>query len=387
MIIERAFVYDAGDDVKEPSFSLASVRVEGSLIKEVSLNDIKPFPGEEVFSGSGLYLIPGLIDLHIHGFYGNSCSSADLSSLVSLGRALARCGVTGYLPTFSAMPLDRLERAISTYLPLIDTYDASQGARPFGFHLEGPFLNPEKKGAMDRAYLRLPSQEDLDLFCSWTHGKLRILTLAPELSGALLLIRSAALRGVNISLGHTNATETEARAAVQAGARRVTHTYNAMRALNHREPGILGAALTESSLQCELIADLVHVNETACRILYACKGYRRVTLVSDACDLAGLSAEDLPEDLPYILRDAAYLKDGTLCGSTGSVMRGVRNMIKLNVSPAKAVYMASTAPAKELGLEDRLGVIQAGAFADLVLLSRDLEIQRVFLSGKPYALI
>ncbi|MBQ7049112.1 MAG: amidohydrolase family protein, partial [Firmicutes bacterium] len=188
--------------------------------------------------------------------------------------------------------------------------------------------------------------------------------------------------GIQVSMGHSEATYECAGKAVDRGASRMTHTFNAMRPLDHRESGVLGAVLMDDRVQCEMIADFVHVSPEVCMMIYKLKGADKVTLISDSCSLAGLKQEDLPSDMPYIIGKAAYLKNGTLCGSVGTVMTCVRNMVSVGVPLEEAVKMASLNPARDLRVDDRLGSIEVGKWATFVLVDDDLNVKAVYVKGK-----
>ena len=235
---------------------------------------------------------------------------------------------------------------------------------------------------MNAEYMQLPSKELLDAYLAEGGDLIRLMTLAPELEGTREFAEYAAEKGVTLSMGHTFATRQEALNAADWGIHRATHTFNAMRPLDHRESGVLGAVLMDDRVQCEMIADFVHVSPEVCQMIYKLKGADRVTLISDSCSLAGLKQEDLPEDMPYIIGKAAYLKNGTLCGSVGTVMTCVRNMVSVGVPVEEAVKMASLNPARDLRVDDRLGSIEVGKWATFVLVDNDLNVKAVYVKGK-----
>ncbi len=333
----------------------------------------------DVVSYQGLKLIPGLIDTHMHGYYGKQCSSKDPEDLAVISYRLALEGVTGYAATISTSPD---ERALAGIRSCRLAAEKDEGSQLLAIHMEGPFMNPVKKGAMNAEYMQLPSKELLDAYLNEGGDLIRLMTMAPELEGTQEFAEYAIKKGVTLSMGHTFATRQEAMNAVTWGIRRATHTFNAMRPLDHRESGVLGAVLMDDSVQCEMIADFVHVSPEVCQMIYKLKGADRVTLISDSCSLAGLKQEDLPEDMPYIIGKAAYLKNGTLCGSVGTVMTCVRNMISIGVPVEEAVKMASYNPARDLGVEDHLGSIDVGKWATFVLVDDELNVKAVYVKGK-----
>ena len=328
-------------------------------------------------------LIPGLIDVHMHGYYGTACSCPDAEEIRNIGRHLAKEGVTGYAPSISSTYDDKALAGIDANVKAIDLEkEELTGSRILGIHMEGPFLNPVKKGAMNEKAIKLPDPALFQQYLAHAKGNLKIMTMAPEMEGALSLAKEAAASGVKISMGHTNATYEEAKNGIAAGMNRATHTFNAMRSLNHRESGILGAVLTDDFVECEMISDFVHVTPEVCLMIYRLKGADRITVISDSMQLAGLRQEDLPKDLPVILGKAAYLKNGTLCGSIGTVMTGVRNLYSIGIPLNDCIKMASYNPARDLGREEETGSIRIGKKADLVLINDDLKVKRVFVLGK-----
>lgn len=333
----------------------------------------------DVVSYQGLKLIPGLIDTHMHGYYGKQCSSMDPEDLAVISYRLALEGVTGYAATISTSPD---ERALAGIRSCRLAAEKDEGSQLLAIHMEGPFMNPVKKGAMNAEYMQLPSKELLDAYLAEGGDLIRLMTLAPELEGTREFAEYAAEKGVTLSMGHTFATRQEALNAADWGIHRATHTFNAMRPLDHRESGVLGAVLMDDRVQCEMIADFVHVSPEVCQMIYKLKGADRVTLISDSCSLAGLKQEDLPEDMPYIIGKAAYLKNGTLCGSVGTVMTCVRNMVSVGVPVEEAVKMASLNPARDLRVDDRLGSIEVGKWATFVLVDNDLNVKAVYVKGK-----
>lgn len=318
---------------------------------------------DEVLDVFGCVVAPGLVDLHVHAAGGAPCQGPR-ADLPAVSRALAGDGVTSYLATAFAAPLAELHDLVTGPRP-------SAGARCVGVHLEGPWLSPQAAGAQPPSALRAPDvAEALALVDA---GDVRCVTVAPELPGALDLVRALADRGVRVSLGHSTASYAEGVAAVRAGATGVTHCFNALSPLTGREPGLVGLALTEPGLVVEVIADGVHVHPASVRALVAARGPDGVALVSDCVDGCGPDA---------LVRDGDVLRlpDGTLAGSALSLSAAVRHVVSWGVPLGDALAMASTTPARALGLDVAL---QPGAVADVVVLDADLRVRHVLVGGVP----
>lgn len=363
----------------DPSVTFQPTVKLRDLVRDSSL-----LSGNAIVDGEGLYLLPGLIDVHMHGYGGFSCEDRETMKLLSVGKRLAKKGVTSYAATVSTDPIDKMVEDIRGIVRAMKAWTPKEGSRILGIHSEGPFMNPEKKGAMNANYMDLPTIEAFESLYEAGEGELRLMTLAPERKGALNVIAHGVSRWVHMSMGHTNATYQETLNGFRAGITRATHTFNAMRSLSHRESGPLGAILTEPDIQCELIGDFVHVAPEVCKLLYQLKGSEHITLISDACQAAGLSTEELPPEIPIVITNAAYLPNGTLCGSTCSVLECVKNMTTLGIKLEDAVRMASLNPARDLGLDGETGSLDIGKKADFFLSDGDLCVASTFIEGELY---
>jgi N-acetylglucosamine-6-phosphate deacetylase len=332
----------------------------------------------------GRWLLPGFVDAHVHGGGGAQCNTADPADVHTVAAFHARHGTTALLATTVAAPIDDL----LTSLRAIRTAAADPrpgAAEVLGAHLEGPFLSLGRPGAMEPEHFLAPDPGVLARLLE--HGGVRSMTLAPESPGALALIEQATRAGVLVSMGHTDATDAQARAAVAAGARATTHLFNAMRPLRHRDPGILGASLDLDAVTCELICDGLHVDPVAVRLAVRLKGPDRLMLVTDAMEAAGLP------DGPYRLgaRDVTVTGgrvtlpgQSTIAASTLTMDRALANVVAFcGVSVPDAARMASTTGAQLLGITDRKGVIAPGRDADLVVLDPDLSLRGVLVRGEP----
>jgi N-acetylglucosamine-6-phosphate deacetylase len=333
------------------------------------------------------YLLPGFIDLQVNGAYGIDVMAASAAGLLELAHCLARDGTTSWMPTVITAPLDQIERADAAIDEAMGLEAKRAGRNAFGativgMHLEGPFISPTRRGAHPPFTLE-PKGEALERILQLR--SLRMITLAPEIDGAMEAIRRLTARGVAVALGHSDATYEKALAAVEAGARAVTHTFNAMRPLHHREPGLIGAALTHSKLYPSVIADGVHVHPAALALV--CRS-PNAFLVSDRVTPAGSDVAS-PTSLfgsqingVRIEGGAARLPDGTLAGATASILDGIILLLRNSlIDPAATVGLSSGAAAELPRLAGR-GRIAPRARADLVLLDRDWRIKAVFIAGR-----
>jgi len=326
---------------------------------------------------------PGFIDSHVHGARGRDVMDGTVESLAAMSAALAAHGTTSFLATTLSAPYSDTEHALRAYAA--HHCRIAEGALPIGVHMEGPYLNPVRKGTHDASFLRQTDVPAFTRFLEASGNTVRKITVAPEMDHGLELIREASARGIQVSLGHSDATLDEARAAVEAGARQATHTFNAMRPFHQREPGILGLVLTDERVYTEVIADGVHVHFAALGLLLRLKGPERTILVTD-----GTSAVDMP-DGRYPLGDKQIVlergecrdPDGTLAGSVLTLDRAVRNLVSvLRVPLCDALTAASATPARSLGLGGRKGVIAPGADADLVFLDEELRVVKTMVAGR-----
>jgi N-acetylglucosamine-6-phosphate deacetylase len=358
-----------------------AVIIEDERIAEVGRADeLPPPPSARELPASDLLLAPGFIDLQINGAFGHDFTE-DPSSIWEVAAQLPRYGVTAFLPTVITSPLETIAAAQAVVCGDPPEYFA--GAMPVGLHLEGPFLNPRKRGAHNPKYLRLP---DLEAITRWTPEEgVRMVTIAPELPGALDVIEALTAQGVVVSAGHSMATMQDARAGFDAGITYGTHLFNAMPAMDHREPGLVGALLSEPDAVVGLIVDGVHVHPDMVALVSRSTDCGRISLVTDA--MAGLG---MPPGT-YRLSDhdvtvdgkSARLADGTLAGSVLSLDKALRNMMRYTgCSPAEAVAAVTEVPAALLGVECSMGRIAPGLCADMVLLTRDLEVIMTIAAGQ-----
>ncbi|MFZ0287450.1 MAG: N-acetylglucosamine-6-phosphate deacetylase [Candidatus Sulfotelmatobacter sp.] len=333
-------------------------------------------------------LAPGFVDIHVHGGAGLDVMRASPAELPRLNKFLTTHGVTGYFPTTVAAPLDQtcaaLEQiadAIESAQPLGTNGDLVQ-ARPLGIHLEGPFLSHKRRGVHPPENLVEPTLQIFERFWQASRGHVRMMTIAPELPGAIEVIAEAARRNVCVSIGHSDAVMETARAAVKAGARHATHTFNAMRPLDHREPGILGEALTSEELSADIIADGIHVAPEVVKLFLKAKGIEHAVLITDATAAAGMPDGTYRlGPIQVEVKNGRCTSDGKLAGSVLTMDRAVRNVVQFaNWSLQDAVRAATLNPTRAVGLAHH-GRLTPGAEANLVVLGPDGEVKRTIVRG------
>lgn len=374
VISPKGEIDDAGILVRDGVIEFAGPRTAVEL----------PSGAEEV-NAIELTAIPGFVDVHIHGAGGRDVMEADDSALGTITARLAKFGTTSLLATTVTASADDTCRAVEGISKFISRQYQTTEARAeiLGIHFEGPFISKARRGAQPGEFIQQPSAEVLQRFLQAASGNARIMTMAPELPGAMPCIDAARSLGLVVSIGHTDATYEQARAAVAHGAHHATHVYNAMRPFTHRDPGVIGAVLTTPEVTAELIADGVHVDEIAMKLLLKAKGAEGVILVSD-----GISATGMP-DGKYMLGGIEVTMTGGICrtaegnlaGSTLTLDRALRNIVNLGTPLADAVRMLTLNPATLLGIEFKKGALRTGADADIILLNDSLEITSVWARG------
>jgi N-acetylglucosamine-6-phosphate deacetylase len=332
-------------------------------------------------------LVPSYFDIHIHGCAGHDVMEATPDSLNAIGSYLAGRGVGAYLPTTVTSTRDETLRSLAGLAVEMKRLqvEVPVGATPLGIHLEGPFLSHSKRGVHTDSLLEAPSIALFDRFWQASEGRIQLMTIAPELPGATELITHATQLGVRCSLGHSNAKVCEAQAAVQAGASSATHTFNAMTAIDHREPGLAAFVLDDSSLFAEIICDGIHVNPVMVRLYFKAKGKDKIILVTD-----GMSATGMPDgvymlgEMEVEVHDGRCTSHGVLAGSVLTLDRAVRNFMEFTGAGLEvAVAAASRNPSRLMGLEDTWGSLEPGRVANLTVLSPELEVVQTFLAGRP----
>jgi len=363
--------------------------VEDGMITEISSRSAKEIPNNIArVDFDEAAIAPGYVDIHMHGGTGLDVMSASQAELPRLGKFLATHGVTGYFPTTVAAPLDQTCAALERLAAAIEAGTADSNgdsvqARPLGIHLEGPFLSHKRRGVHPPENLVLPSIAIFERFWRASRGHVRMLTIAPELPGALEVIAEAARRNVCVSIGHSDAEMPIAQAAVSAGARHATHTFNAMRPLDHRDPGILGEVLTNSQIGADIIADGIHVSPAIVKLFLQAKGVERAVLITDAIAAAGMpDGRYQLGPIQVDVKDGKCTTDGRLAGSTLTMDRAVRNVTQFsNWSLRDAVRAATLNPARAVGLAKHHGILASGVEATFVVLSPAGEVLRTVVRG------
>lgn len=361
--------------------------VEDGVIADIASRSSKEFPANSQFADFGeAVFVPGFFDIHIHGGAGLDVMRASPHELPHLGQFLAAHGVTGYFPTTVAAPLDATCTALGRLAEAIDktSTGGDRSARPLGIHLEGPFLSHKRRGVHPPEYLAEPTPEIFDRLWQAARGHVRMLTIAPEIPGAIEVIAEAARRKVCVSIGHSDAELSTAQAAVTAGARHATHTFNAMRPLDHRDPGIIGEVLTDDRLTADLIADGIHVAPPVVKLFLQAKGKELAVLITDA-----ISATGMPDGryqlgpIQVDVKDGKCTSGGSLAGSVLTMDRAVRNVMQFSDwSLRDAVRAATLNPANAAGFGGSRGVLERGAVADFVVLSPSGEVVKTIVGGR-----
>jgi N-acetylglucosamine-6-phosphate deacetylase len=371
--------------------------VEQGRVLEISARSSRQLPaGVSVSDFGGATIAPGYVDLHLHGSAGYDVMDDDAEALPAIEQLLTRHGVTSYFPTtvtasidVTLRALERLAHAIETRERQLDRQNANDKNRavPLGIHLEGPFISHARRGAHPPEHLLAPSLASFERFWQAARGRIRMMTIAPELEEAPEVIAEAARRGVCVSMGHSDADFAAAERGIQAGAHHATHTFNAMRplshnTLDHRSPGILGAVLTDRRVNADIIADGIHLDPAIVKLVAHAKGSEQTVLITDA-----ISATGMPDgryrlgSFEVDVRDGKCTLDGKLAGSVLTMDRAIRNLARFaEWTLPQAVTAASRNPARVARIPNK-GVLAVGADADFVVLSSDGEVLRTFVGG------
>ncbi len=374
-------IYGATIYIPHEQIMDGAILIEGGIIQQVgSTRDMLHTADAQLVNATSLFLAPGFIDLQFNGGFGHYFTS-DPDSIWLVAAELPRFGVTPFIPTVITSPLKIFSKAQNSLAH--GNTSGKSGATPLGLHFEGPFLNPLKIGAHNPEYLCLPS---LDAITDWSpENGVRLVTLAPELPGALELVERLTTRGIVVSAGHSMATYAEALAGLDTGIRYGTHLFNAMRPLEHRQPCVVGALLSDSRCVVGIIPDGIHLHPAIVELVWAVKGSERLTLVTDAMAAFGMPPGHYQIDHREVTVTEidARLPDRTLAGSVISLDEALRNFIAFTQSPLSEVLKTITlTPATLLGMDDQRGQIVPGYIADLVLLNPDLVVTQTIVGGQ-----
>jgi N-acetylglucosamine-6-phosphate deacetylase len=369
MIIKNALVY-----TEDGSFTKQDIYLEGEYIVTTGQEQ------SEEYDAEGLYLIPGLTDLHFHGCVGYDFCDGTPEAIRAMAEYQAANGITTIAP--ATMTLD--DERLTAIFKNAAAYPSERGAILTGIKMEGPYLSLAKKGAQNPKYLRRPDAAHFRRMQELSGGLIKILAIAPEEEGAMECIEELKDEVV-ISLAHTTADYATAWRAFQMGASHLTHLYNAMPAFSHRSPGVIGAAFDSEHVKVELICDGVHVDPSVVRATFKMFGEERIILISDSMMATGLKdgKYSLGGQDVTVTGNKATLADGTIAGSATNLMQCMRIAVSFGIPLTTAINCAAVNPAKEIGIYDKYGSITPGKYANLVLLNKELEPVQVFLKGKP----
>lgn len=352
-----------------------------TAIKERKVMDIPA--GVEVIDAGNGFVVPGFIDIHIHGGGGSDVMDGGYEAVKQVATTHSRFGTTAFLPTTMTMSKDKI---IGSLKSIHEAFIKGTGAAEIlGVHLEGPYISSEKKGAQKEKDIKKASTREFLEFNKASGNLIRLITIAPEMPGAIDFIRWLHKQGVIVSVGHSNATYKQVQEGIKAGLTHVTHTFNAMRGFNHREPGVVGAALSSPKLILEMIADGIHLHPVAMKILIKIKEIGKIVLITDAMRAASKpeGTYNLGGQEVTVVRGQARLKDGTLAGSVLTMDKAVCNMVdKVGVSLTEAIQMATASPARCLGVESKKGSLEPGKDADIVILNKKLKVELTMVKGK-----
>lgn len=339
--------------------------------------------GTEEIDVNGCYVFPGFVDTHIHAAMGESLMDAHGDTLKIICEFEAQMGTTSIIASVAGLQKPLMEEMVR-YVAVESGHLTDRSARVMGIHLEGPFFSETYRGGFLPECIRKPSVEEIDSLCLAGKGMVRIVSLSPELEGAIPMIRYLTGKGITVALGHTAATYEEAGRAFEAGASRVTHMFNAMSPLNHREPGMVGAAMIYDGVSCELICDLFHVHPDVIKLLYKVKGSDKILLISDSEVGTGMPDGEYMDHgtKVFVKGGRTFNEDGVIYGSSITLYDAVKNLCSIGLPLNEVVKMASYNGARSVGIDDKVGSLKVGKLADMVIMDQDLNIKQVFIGGK-----
>jgi len=356
---------------------------DGKITAVGQKNRVKVPKSAKAIDASGKIVAPGFVDIHIHGGKGRDIMDASYEAVKETAKFLVSHGTTSFVPTTISAPRPDLLRAVKAVKTAMEK--GTDGAEVLGAHLEGPYINLEKHGAHDANYVRLPSIDEFEELWEASNRAVKVVTLAPELEGSEMLIQKLRELGIVASIGHSNATYIQAVDAIKHGVRHATHMFNRMSGFDPREPGVVGAALVHDELTAELICDGIHVHPAAMNLLTRVKGPERVVLVTDAIRAAGMpDGEYALGKQRIIVKDGvSRLESGDFAGSTLTMDRAVRNIMKLVGTPLQtAVKMATINPAAVVNVDENKGSLELNKDADIVIIDDEVNVYLTIVKGK-----
>jgi len=345
-------------------------------------SDVKMPKEARAIDASGKIVVPGFIDVHIHGGGGRDIMDASYEAVKEIAKFVASHGTTSFVATTISTSRPDLLRTIKAVRTAREK--GTDGAEVLGVHLEGPYINPDKRGAHSADYVRLPSIDEFEEIWEASNHAVKIVTLAPELEGSKILIQRLRELGIVASIGHSNATYIQAVDAIKQGVRHATHMFNRMSGFDPREPGVVGAVLVHDELTAELICDKIHVHPAAMNLLVRVKGSERVVLVTDAIRAAGMPDGEYALGKQHVIvKDGvSRLRSGDLAGSTLTMDRAVRNMMKLVGTPLQtAVKMATINPAVVINVDKNKGSLEPDKDADIVIIDDEISVYMAIAKG------
>lgn len=366
-------------DPDQPKF-MGNVVIENGKITGIYKEVADAIPGEYSIDGNGKYLCPGFIDLHFHGARGVDTMDSDADSFAKLSKYCSEFGVTSFYPTTWANSSKHIMQVLESVKQL--THD-SPGARLMGIHLEGPYLNPDYRGAQDVKMLSIPLEDD---YFKWFEtGVVKLVTCAPELPGAADFTKEAIRRNIRISIGHSGASFDQVHQAAEMGVTQATHLFNGMGGIHHREPGTAGGILDDDRIYAQVICDGIHLHPAIIRLIHNVKSSKRTILITDSIIGAGLpdGVFENNGNAIVISNGIARNRSGGLAGSRLTMDVAIKNMMAFTGLPLENVIpMATSTPAEVMGIADRKGRIAPGYDADLVILDQDLRIEKTIVGGR-----
>ncbi len=372
MILKNAKLFDENFDVVESDLS-----VQGQKIEKVSPN----LTGNDSYDLNGYLIVPGFVDIHIHGCAGSDTCDATREAIEKMAGCLITKGVTSFCPTTMTTSVEQIEAALSNVKNCME--NPPEGAAVQGVNMEGPYISASHRGAQKEEYVRTPDWQEFKQMFDNCGGIVKLVDIAPEREGAEEFIRQVS-KFCSVSLAHTDANYEQAKAAFDLGIHHVTHFYNAMAGLNHRNPGVVGAVFDNECVKAEIICDGFHIHPAVLRTTFRLLGEDRTVVISDSMRAAGLpdGVSELGGQTVYVKDGQARLADGTIAGSTTNLYDEVKNLIRFGIPLRQAIKSVTINPAIEIGAEKEIGSIQVGKTADLVVLDKDFAIKMVVAKGR-----